>query len=79
MCLLSVPSQCLLARTLGKKQMLMSVTTKVALQLNCKLGGELWAVEIPVCWGVGDGQHSAYSTDQCALRFTLAYSIDRLH
>ncbi len=26
----------------------MSVTTKVAMQLNCKLGGELWAVEIPV-------------------------------
>ena len=45
---LSVPSQCILARTLSKKQMLMSVVTKVALQLNCKLGGELWALEIPV-------------------------------
>ena len=44
----SVPSQCILARTLQKKQMLMSVVTKVALQLNCKLGGELWALEIPV-------------------------------
>lgn len=43
-----VPSQCILARTLSKKQMLMSVVTKVALQLNCKLGGELWALEIPV-------------------------------
>ena len=28
--------------------MLMSVVTKVALQINCKLGGELWAVDIPV-------------------------------
>lgn len=27
---------------------MMSVVTKVALQLNCKLGGELWALEIPV-------------------------------
>ena len=46
--LVAVPSQCLLAKTLSKQKMLMSVTTKVAMQLNCKLGGELWAVEIPV-------------------------------
>ena len=26
----------------------MSVATKVAMQLNSKLGGELWAVEVPV-------------------------------
>ena len=43
-----VPSQCILQRTLSKKQTIMSVTTKVALQLNCKLGGELWALDIPV-------------------------------
>lgn len=43
-----VPSQCILARTLSKKQMLMSVVTKVAMQINCKMGGELWALEIPV-------------------------------
>ena len=36
------------ARTLTKKNAMMSVTTKVAMQLNCKLGGELWALEIPV-------------------------------
>ena len=45
---LPVPSQCILQITLSKKQNLMSVATKVAMQLNCKLGGELWAVEIPV-------------------------------
>ena len=43
-----VPSQCILGRTLSKKQTMMSVTTKVAMQLNCKLGGELWALEVPV-------------------------------
>jgi len=43
-----VPSQVIVARTLMKKQMLMSVCTKIAIQLNCKLGGEVWAVEIPV-------------------------------
>lgn len=43
-----VPSQVIVARTLAKKQMLMSVCTKIAIQLNCKLGGEVWAVEIPL-------------------------------
>jgi aubergine-like protein len=27
--------------------MLMSVCTKVAIQMNCKLGGEIWRVDIP--------------------------------
>lgn len=27
---------------------MMSVATKIAMQIICKLGGELWAVEIPV-------------------------------
>uniref|UniRef100_S4RYE2 Piwi-like RNA-mediated gene silencing 1 n=1 Tax=Petromyzon marinus TaxID=7757 RepID=S4RYE2_PETMA len=42
------PSQCVLARTLSKPQMIRSVATKIALQMNCKLGGELWSVEIPI-------------------------------
>ena len=55
--LVPVPSQCVLARTLSKKGMLMSVVTKVAMQINCKLGGELWAVDIPVsvCYEGSDG------------------------
>lgn len=44
----SVPSQLILSRTLMKKAMQVSVVTKLALQLNCKLGGELWTVAIPV-------------------------------
>jgi aubergine-like protein len=43
-----VPSQVVLGRTLSKQKMLMSVATKIAIQLNCKLGGEIWAVEIPM-------------------------------
>ncbi|XP_075119109.1 piwi-like protein 1 [Leptodactylus fuscus] len=43
-----IPSQCVVARTLSKPQTLMSVCTKIALQMNCKLGGELWSVEIPL-------------------------------
>jgi len=42
-----VPSQVVLSRTLSKKQMLMSAATKIAIQLNCNMGGEVRAVEIP--------------------------------
>ncbi|XP_068099765.1 piwi-like protein 1 [Hyperolius riggenbachi] len=43
-----VPSQCVLAKTLSKPQTILSVATKIALQMNCKMGGELWSVEIPL-------------------------------
>jgi aubergine-like protein len=46
--LLTVPSQVVLSKTLQRKDMLLSVATKVAIQLNVKMGGEVWAVEIPV-------------------------------
>lgn len=42
------PSQCVLSRTLSRPQALMTVATKIALQMACKMGGELWSVEIPV-------------------------------
>nr|XP_020644546.1 piwi-like protein 1 [Pogona vitticeps]XP_020644547.1 piwi-like protein 1 [Pogona vitticeps]XP_020644548.1 piwi-like protein 1 [Pogona vitticeps] len=43
-----IPSQCVLARTLSKPQTVMAIATKIALQMNCKMGGELWSVEIPL-------------------------------
>ncbi|XP_071483412.1 piwi-like protein 1 [Diadema antillarum] len=43
-----VPSQVINARTISQMQKLRSVTQKIALQINCKLGGELWALEIPL-------------------------------
>lgn len=43
-----VPSQVVQGRTISKRQMLMSVATKIAIQLNCKLGGSAWAVELPL-------------------------------
>uniref|UniRef100_A0A3Q3GWI1 Piwi-like RNA-mediated gene silencing 1 n=1 Tax=Kryptolebias marmoratus TaxID=37003 RepID=A0A3Q3GWI1_KRYMA len=42
------PSQCVVARTLSRPQALMTVATKIALQMACKMGGELWSVEIPL-------------------------------
>ena len=26
----------------------MSVATKIGIQINCKMGGEVWAVEVPL-------------------------------
>uniref|UniRef100_H2Y4C9 Uncharacterized protein n=1 Tax=Ciona savignyi TaxID=51511 RepID=H2Y4C9_CIOSA len=46
-----VPSQVIISRTLPddpKIGKFRSVTMKIALQINCKLGGELWAVDIPL-------------------------------
>ncbi|XP_075754569.1 piwi-like protein 1 isoform X2 [Pelodiscus sinensis] len=42
------PSQCVVARTLSKPQTVMAVATNIALQMNCKMGGELWSVQIPL-------------------------------
>ncbi|XP_030629502.1 piwi-like protein 1 isoform X2 [Chanos chanos] len=42
------PSQCVVSRTLSRPQALMTVATKIALQMNCKMGGELWSVDIPL-------------------------------
>ncbi|XP_057688756.1 piwi-like protein 1 [Corythoichthys intestinalis] len=42
------PSQCALGRTLSRPQALMTIATKIALQMACKIGGELWSVEIPL-------------------------------
>ncbi|KAJ8319428.1 hypothetical protein KUTeg_004519 [Tegillarca granosa] len=43
-----VPSQVIIAKTISKQDKLRSVTQKIALQINCKLGGELWALTIPM-------------------------------
>uniref|UniRef100_A0A8C9SV08 Piwi-like protein 2 n=1 Tax=Scleropages formosus TaxID=113540 RepID=A0A8C9SV08_SCLFO len=43
-----VPSQVINAYTISHPQKLRSITQKILLQINCKLGGELWAVNIPL-------------------------------
>lgn len=49
MCLLpTVPSQVILSKTLNNERRLMSVATKIAIQINCKLGGDAWCVTLPV-------------------------------
>lgn len=43
-----IPSQVIISKTIAQEKKLRSVTQKIALQMNVKLGGELWAVEIPM-------------------------------
>lgn len=43
-----VPSQCINLKTISDARKLRSVVQKIALQMNCKLGGELWSVPIPL-------------------------------
>ncbi|XP_072145087.1 piwi-like protein 1 [Dermacentor andersoni] len=38
----------ILARTISNRRNMRSVATKVAIQLNCKLGGEAWCLDIPL-------------------------------
>nr|XP_023416682.1 piwi-like protein 3 [Cavia porcellus] len=39
------PSQCVLAETLEFKKTYMTIITKIAQQMNCKMGGALWKVQ----------------------------------
>nr|XP_045002148.1 piwi-like protein 4 isoform X2 [Jaculus jaculus] len=71
----AVPSQCVLTRTLSKQGMMMSVATKIAMQMNCKLGGELWAVEIPLksLMVVGiDISKDAFNKDMAVIGFVAS-------
>ncbi|XP_074640256.1 piwi-like protein 1 isoform X2 [Tubulanus polymorphus] len=43
-----VPSQVVVTRTVLKAKGLMSVATKIIIQMNCKLGGEVWALDVPL-------------------------------
>ena len=45
---LGIPSQCILSKNIKDPKKAMAVITKIAIQMNCKLGGEIWAVPIPV-------------------------------
>ncbi len=43
-----VPSQVVIAKTISNEKNLRSVAQKIILQMNCKLGGELWFLKIPI-------------------------------
>merc|ERR1719362_1955155 len=77
-----VPSQCIISRTLPedpKNNKFSSVTQKIALQINAKLGGSLWAVKIPInnmmLCGI-DVWHGATATSKRASVAGLVASYD---
>ncbi|XP_035226356.1 piwi-like protein Ago3 [Stegodyphus dumicola] len=43
-----IPSQAINLKTISDVRKLRSVVQKIALQMNCKLGGELWSIHIPL-------------------------------
>lgn len=59
-----VASQIVTGRVLSKPKGLMSVATKIALQINCKLGGQLWAVKIPLSGSMMVGYDAYHDTQQ---------------
>lgn len=45
-----VPSQVVTSKIIDRnKPKTLSVITKIGYQMNCKLGGQIWGVKIPVC------------------------------
>ncbi|CRK90810.1 CLUMA_CG004500, isoform A [Clunio marinus] len=44
----AVPTQVIVARTLTKPKGLMTIATKVMIQINCKLGGAPWMIDFPI-------------------------------
>lgn len=45
---LPIPSQVVCSKTISNEKKVNSVVQKIALQINCKLGGELWGAKIPL-------------------------------
>lgn len=45
---MAAPSQLVLAKSLQHKGRLLAIVTRVAIQINCKLGGEAWSVQMPL-------------------------------
>nr|XP_057926139.1 piwi-like protein 2 [Doryrhamphus excisus]XP_057926140.1 piwi-like protein 2 [Doryrhamphus excisus] len=43
-----IPSQAINVRTISQQQKLKSIAQKILLQMNSKLGGELWTVNVPL-------------------------------
>ncbi|XP_056135759.1 piwi-like protein 2 [Lampris incognitus] len=70
-----IPSQVINVRTISQPQKLRSISQKILLQLNCKLGGELWTVNIPLkhLMVVGvDVHHDAKRKTQSVMGFVAS-------
>ncbi|XP_028304263.1 piwi-like protein 2 isoform X2 [Gouania willdenowi] len=70
-----IPSQAINVRTISKPQRLKSIAQKILLQINSKLGGELWTVNIPLkslmVIGV-DVHHNSAKSHQSVMGFVAS-------
>lgn len=75
---MAIPSQVILSRTLQNQSKVHAITQKIALQMNCKLGGSLWSVRFPfknwMIVGI-DVYHSKGNKSVCALVASMNESI----
>ncbi|XP_034834456.1 piwi-like protein Ago3 [Maniola hyperantus] len=72
-----IPSQVINARTISNSQKIRSITQKILLQINCKLGGTLWNIAIPLksTMIVGiDSYHEANQKKQSVFAFVASYN-----
>ncbi|XP_026321629.1 piwi-like protein Ago3 [Hyposmocoma kahamanoa] len=77
-----VPSQVINARTIMNQQKIRSITQKIALQINCKLGGTLWNISIPfkTAMIVGiDSYHDGGRKKRSVCAFVASYNQTMTH
>lgn len=70
-----IPSQLIMSRTLNNPKRVRRIIQMIALQMNCKLGGQLWSVKLPkhqwmIC-GI-DTYHDAKSSGQSVAGFVAS-------
>ncbi|XP_022822730.1 piwi-like protein Ago3 [Spodoptera litura] len=77
-----VPSQVINARTLMNPNKIRSITQKILLQMNCKLGGTLWNINIPfksaMVIGI-DSYHDVSRKKQSVCAFVASYNQSMTH
>ncbi|XP_043284504.1 piwi-like protein Siwi [Venturia canescens] len=72
-----VPTQCMLAKNMSAKGV-QSIATKIAIQMNCKIGGAPWAVNIPASGLMVAGFDVCHDTNSKGRDFgALVASLDR--
>lgn len=77
-----VPSQVINARTLMNQAKVRAITQKILLQMNCKLGGTLWHINIPYksAMVVGiDAHHDAARKKRSVCGFVASYNQPMTH
>ncbi|CAB3233985.1 unnamed protein product [Arctia plantaginis] len=77
-----VPSQVINARTLMNQNKVRAITQKILLQINCKLGGTLWNINIPykTAMVIGiDAHHDASRKKKSVCGFVASYNQSMTH